>query len=214
LLSAVSFLTDGILAAGNVLVVIVTIVGSLSFLLYRRFVGLVPAVIGAVLLMTYPDHVRVAMAEGNLLRVQSVAVLPLVFYVLLMLLLVRVFPWRFAFAAIGASVLVLAHPIIGAIYAVGMGLCVVTVWLAWSPERAAPGDGLSEDAMRFPAYRAGAALAAVFVGMLLTSWWLLLSLLGGITGLMRRLRRKRSLDLMRSRYSARSSATAKKRSIT
>jgi uncharacterized membrane protein len=180
LLSGLSFFTDGILATGNLFVVIVTIAGSLSFLLFRRFVGLVPAVAGAILFMTYPDHVRVAMAEGNLLRVLSVAVLPSVFYVILTLLLVKVSPWSFAFAAIGTSVLVLAHPMMGAIFSVCMGLTIVTVWLSWAPN--AEADAPHGGNLRIPAQQAGAGLGAISVGLLLTSWWLLPSLFGGITG--------------------------------
>jgi uncharacterized membrane protein len=78
-------LTGNIWWAGNLFLFLTSLGGGLSLLLYRRWLGWLPAVAGGVLFMVLPDNLRVAFAEGNLPRALATALLPLAFYFFLRL---------------------------------------------------------------------------------------------------------------------------------
>lgn len=117
--------------------------------------------------MALPDNIRVAMAEGNLPRVLATAFLPITFYFFLSILTDGPSRLRFAALAILSMVVILCHAMMGAIFVACFTLVAIVYWFT----------------ARARARAVGAALGAVFGVVLLSSWWLLPSLTGGITEL-------------------------------
>ncbi|MBX0329058.1 hypothetical protein K2Z83_15370 [Oscillochloris sp. ZM17-4] len=159
-------LGDSVAAAGW-MVMLCALLGGLSWLLYRRWVGLWATTLGGALFMILPDNLRVGLAEGNLPRALATALLPAAVYALLRALE----PGGrrrhlLALTAIFAA-LVLSHAMMAAIY----GVCAFALAALWAA------SGLSTPA------RAARALAAAAFGIMLCGWWLLPSLTGGITEL-------------------------------
>jgi uncharacterized membrane protein len=154
--------------AGNWFLFLAALGGGLSMLLYARRFGLAFATLGGVLLVLLPDNIRVAFAEGNLPRMLAASLLPAAFYFLLDLLTEeRHRRLSFAGLAVLLSLIVLSHAMMGAIFGACMGLFAVVYWLTG----------------RASAKRVGQALLGVLAGVLLSGWWLLPSLTGGITDL-------------------------------
>lgn len=150
---------------GNVFIFTCELLGSLSLLLFRSRIGLLPATLTALLALILPDHLRVAFAEGNLPRVLAAALLPGALYLVLRLLSER--PRRRHFVALSLlmALIVLSHAMMAAIFAVGLGLFVLAYWqLGRAHQRAAI-----------------TSIIALATGILLAGWWLLPSLVGGIT---------------------------------
>ena len=167
LLAGIYLLSGDIVFTGGAFVFGAALVGGLSFLLYRRWLTLIPAIGAGVLFMALPDNIRVAMAEGNLPRVLATAFLPITFYFLLSILTDGPSRLRFLALAILTMVVILSHAMMGAIFVACFTLvAIVYLFTAHAPARAV-----------------GTALGAVFGGVLLSGWWLLPSLTGGITEL-------------------------------
>ena len=167
LVTGIFFLTGNIFLSAGVFVFGAALFGGMSFLLYRRWLGLIPATVAGVVFIALPDNLRVAMAEGNLPRVLATALLPLTFYLLLSILTQGHSRVRFASLAILMMLIILSHAMMGAIF---FSCLALTVFIYWIMARAQPRD-------------AGSALAALACGVLLSGWWLLPSLTGGITEL-------------------------------
>jgi uncharacterized membrane protein len=159
--------TGDMVAAANWLLAASAAAGGLGWLLYRRWVGWLPAVLGGMLFLFLPDNLRVAFAEGNIPRAVATALLPFAFYPLLRLLhgdgsRRHVVGLALAFAAI-----VFCHAMMAAIYAASALVFLLAVGLA----------GASRPA------QLGVAGGSLVCGILLSGWWLLPSLSGGITEL-------------------------------
>lgn len=144
-------------------------VGGSSFLLFRRNVGLVPAALAGLFFAFYPDHWRVAFAEGNLPRLSVVALLPVGAWLAHGVLQAETRKSRTR--ALGLSLLValmvLCHAMAAAI-AITMLMAFGILYTLWSQQRA---QGLLH------------LLLSLALGLALSAWWLLPSLQGGITGL-------------------------------
>lgn len=168
-LAGLYYLSGDIFVAGNWFIFLAALLGGLSFLLYTPRIGLLPATLGGILFTLLSDNVRVALAEGNLPRVLATALLPLTFYFLLNLLDQGARCRDFLGLTLALSFIVLSHAMMAAIFAASMALFTLVYWiLARSGSRAA-----------------GAALLGLLSGILLSGWWLLPSLTGGITELNR-----------------------------
>ncbi len=151
----------GPVAAANLFIVAAAWLGGMGWLLYRRWWGTGWATLAGLLYLFLPDHVRVALAEGNLPRVLANALLPYLLYALLRSL------EGSRKGAVGLALLlaltVLAHPMIAAIDVLllgGLALLLAAI-------QRAPVQGL------------GRSLAALGLGVLLSSAWLIPSLRGG-----------------------------------
>jgi uncharacterized membrane protein len=166
LLVGLSRLAGDPVAAAHWLVAIGALVGSLTWLLYRRWVGVLPALAGGALYLFLPDNLRVALAEGNLPRVVASALLPFVIYCLLRLLEAGRRRHQAGLALCFAA-LTLSHAMMAAIYAAG---CITLAFLMLV-------------ARATPRRWAALAMGLVTIGLLLSGWWLLPSLRGGITGI-------------------------------
>ncbi|MCI0438812.1 MAG: hypothetical protein L0177_06730, partial [Chloroflexi bacterium] len=161
-------LTDDTFEAGNWFLFLVALGGGLSMLLFARRFGLAFATLGGILLVMLPDNIRVAFAEGNLPRVLAAALLPAAFYFLLNLLTEEQ-GRKLSFVGVAAlmALVVLSHAMMGAIFGACLTLFALVYWFT----------------ARARARQFWQSVLAVFTGVLLSGWWLLPSLTGGITDL-------------------------------
>jgi uncharacterized membrane protein len=167
LLVLLHYLTLNSISAANWFIMLCALGGGLSWLLYRRWIGLLPAMLGGILFLFLPDNIRVAMAEGNLPRVLATALLPLTIYLLLRSLEKTGTIWHRFGLALCFAVVVLSHAMMAAIYAVCCGLILLFVWLKRTTTL----------------QRAVHAVLFIVLGIMLSAWWLLPSFYGGITNL-------------------------------
>jgi uncharacterized membrane protein len=167
LLVAIALPLGDTVAAAGWMIMFCALLGGLSWLLYRRWVGLWMATFGGALFMLLPDNLRVGLAEGNLPRALATALLPAAVYVLLRAL-EQDGRRRHVLALTGVfAALVMCHAMMAAIY----GVCAFALAVLWAVA------GLTSPA------RAMRALIAAAFGITLCGWWLLPSLTGGITEL-------------------------------
>ncbi len=155
------------IAAANWFIVLCATLGGLGWLPYRRWVGRLPAVAGGVLYVFLPDNVRVALAEGNLPRVLATALLPIAIYFMLRSLESDATRWHRAALSICFAAIVLAHAMMAAIYAACGTLLALLCWL-WQVA-----------SIR----RVILSVVSMALGVMLSGWWFLPSLTGGITEL-------------------------------
>ncbi|GAB4531561.1 MAG: 6-pyruvoyl-tetrahydropterin synthase-related protein [Anaerolineales bacterium] len=141
--------------------------GGLSWLLYRRWIGWLPATLGGTLFLMLPDNLRVAFAEGNYPRVLTTALIPLLVYLALRALEDDAPLWTQAGLVLGMTVTVLNHAMLSAIHAVAITLLVFGLWLG----------------KKTTIWRALLVPVCLGTGIMLAGWWLLPSLTGGITEL-------------------------------
>lgn len=155
------------IVAVNVFIVLCALIGGLAWLPYRRWIGLPAATVGGILYLFLPDNVRVALAEGNLPRTLATALLPLAIYCLLRVLEGGSPRWVHAALSLCFALIVLCHAMMAAIYAACSALLALLCWV-WRATT-----------LR----RAALSIASIILGVLLSGWWLLPSLTGGITEL-------------------------------
>ena len=157
-----------VFVAANLFLFGTALLGGLSMLLYARRYGVAFAAIGDVLMVLMPDNIRVAFAEGNLPRVFAAALLSAAFFGLLNVLTgeERRGYWFAGLVGILALV-VLSHAMMAAIFIACFLLYIVVYWLM--------GKANSRYVLQ--------SILAVFTSLLLSSWWLMPSLTGGITEL-------------------------------
>lgn len=159
--------TNNIFTAGNLFIFGTALLGSLSFLLFAPRIGVFWAVIGGLLFMVFPDNLRVAFAEGNLPRLMATALLPAALFFLLNLLENPRSKRNFTGLVVMIGLIVLSHAMMAGIFLLGLGLYAVTYWLI---------KGARVDAVV-------TGLLALVTGLLISGWWLLPSLTGGISEL-------------------------------
>jgi len=160
-------ITGSIWTAGNVFMAVCSLFGALSFLLFAKRIGLFWATLGALLFLILPDNLRVTFAEGNMPRVLATALLPLAFYFLVNLVERGGRRRDFVGVVVVMGLVVLAHAMMAAIFLLGLGLYVVAFWLV----------------LRAHPRLVGLGALALVSGLLVSAWWLLPSLTGGITEL-------------------------------
>jgi uncharacterized membrane protein len=167
-LAALLPFTSDSFSAGHLFLFIAALSGGLSMLLFSRRFGLLPATVGGILLILMHDNIRVAFAEGNIPRVMASAFLPAVAYFAIELLdAPKPNVWRFAGLAALIALVVITHAMMAAI----LGACIVLLAAVYWTQR---WDRLPNALL---------AVAAVVTGVLLSGWWILPSLTGGITEL-------------------------------
>jgi len=167
LLVVLTSLIGDAVSAANWFIALCAAGGGISWLLYRRWVGWLPATAGGLLYMILPDNVRVALAEGNLPRVLATALLPLAVYLLLRALEENGTRWHRLGLALCFAVIVLSHAMMAAIYAACTALLALLCWVA-----------------RVTTFRRAAlAIVSAALGVALSGWWFLPSLTSGITEL-------------------------------
>ena len=167
LLLLLSYLVGSTITAAAWLVALCALAGGVSWLLFQRWMGLAPAVVGGALFLFLPDNIRVAMAEGNLPRTLATAFLPLALYFLLRNLESEDQRRWAAALPLCFTILLLCHAMMAAIYAACFSLLAVLMWVFRSTSFR----------------RLSRAITSMVIGVLLGSWWFLPSLTGGITEL-------------------------------
>lgn len=160
-------LSGDIFLAGAWLVPAAAAFGGLSWLFYARRIGWLAALAAGVAWTVWPDHVWVAMVDGNLPRAVATALLPLLFLAFVDSLELRRWPWSGLLLMALLQLVILCHAMIGAMVAMAMAFFCLVYWLSG-------GIGV-RGVVR------GAALLALAV--IASSWWLLPSLKGGITAI-------------------------------
>jgi uncharacterized membrane protein len=83
LLIFINSITRQSVLAVNWCIFLCALFGGLSFLLYKKWIGWLPAIAGGLIYLLLPDNVRVAFSEGNIPRVLATAFVPLLFYFIL-----------------------------------------------------------------------------------------------------------------------------------
>jgi uncharacterized membrane protein len=155
------------MSPANGYVVLATLLSGWLFLFFARWVGIVPATLGALLFALSPDNLRVSFAESNLPRALATALLPALAYCMFCLLGEE---GRKRHAIVGAllvAAIIVSHAMMAAIFGVGLGLVSsVLLLLRGGPFR-----------------RLFRALAPLAIGLALSGSWWLPSLTGGITEL-------------------------------
>ena len=141
--------------------------GGLSWLLYHRRIGWWPAILGGTLFLMLPDNLRVAFAEGNYPRMMTTALIPLLVYFALRSLEDDAPLWSQSGMILGMAVTVLFHAMLAAIHAVAITLLVFGLWVG----------------KKTTIWRALLVPVSLGLGIMLSGWWLLPSLTGGITEL-------------------------------
>lgn len=151
----------------NLFIVGAAWLGGITWLLYYRWIGTWPAVIGGCLYMALPDLLRVSFAEGNLLRHFTSALIPLAFFLVLYILKSQNKPTAFLSLAAVFGLMVLGHPMMAAIIAAMAALLILIAFITKAID------------LRKSIF----TLAAILAGILSAGFWLLPSLTGGITEL-------------------------------
>ncbi len=167
LLVGLTVLVSDSIKAVNWFILVCALVGGLTWLLYKRWLGFFPALFGGVLFLFLPDNIRVAMAEGNLPRVLATAMLPITIFFLLHSLEETSNLWHRIGISICFMAIVLSHAMMAAIYAVCAVLLVLLIWI-WQ-----------KTSLR----NAVLTIVCIFLGLLLSGWWLVPSFTGGIAEL-------------------------------
>jgi len=167
LLVGVLAVTGSIWTAGNLFMVLCALLGSLSFLLFARRIGFFWAVVGAILFLMLPDNLRVTYAEGNMPRVLATGFLPLAFYFVLNLMERGGRRRDFVGVVVVVALVVVSHAMMAGIFVLGLGIYVVVYWIV----------------VRGHPRLVALGAVALGTGMIVSAWWLLPSLTGGITEL-------------------------------
>lgn len=159
-------ITGNIFVAGNYYLAAAAIFGGVSCLGFARRIGMLPALLAGFLWAVWPDNVRVAFSEGNLPRVMTTALLPLLF--LLYWSVLEEMRWSSILSTVLLmQAVILSHAMLGAVDC----LCLLTFGVLLRAFR-----GCSPDGLRC----GGLALAG---GIASSGWWLLPSLQGGLAGM-------------------------------
>jgi uncharacterized membrane protein len=166
-LVVLQLLISNTVSAANWFIGLCALAGGLSWLLYRRWIGFLPALVGGVLFLFLPDNIRVALAEGNLPRVLATALLPVTIYLLLRALGKTGTVWHRTALAICFGLIVLSHAMMAAIYAVCCGLMLLFLVFKRT----------------ITIQKSFQIMLFISLGIMFSAWWLLPSFSGGITEL-------------------------------
>lgn len=160
-------------AAGDVfvggawLVPLAAAVGGLSWLLYARRIGWVAAIAAGLIWTVWPDHIYLALFEGNLPRVVGTALFPLFFLAFLDSLELKHWPWSGLLVVLLVHVEILCHAMIAAMACIAFSLFAFVCWLSVCAN--------GRDLIR--------AVTLLAVGVLTSAWWLVPSLQGGLVSM-------------------------------
>jgi uncharacterized membrane protein len=160
-------ITGNSLVAANWFIALCALIGGLMCLPFRRWVGWLSATFGGVFYIVLSDNIRVAMSEGNLPRVFANALLPLTIFFLFRVMEENGKRWHLAALVFCFSVLSLSHAMMAAIFAA----CCILLAVLFRVLRAASSR------------KTILAIASTGLGLMISGWWLLPSLEGGITEL-------------------------------
>ncbi len=165
LLVGINLFTGDMLDAGHWFVILTALITGLSFLLFARWTGWLPAVIGGLAVALSPEYLRVVLAEGNLPRALASAFLPALTYCVIRLMTGQGNRWHGMATALLVAAAILSHAMMGAIF----GLCLTGVVIIHA--------FLGKPPLRHTLL----ALSSMAIGLALSAFWFLPSLKGGIS---------------------------------
>lgn len=165
-LALVRFFTGDMVRAVNLFLFIVSFVGSGSWLLFRNRLTLVHSVALALIWVVVPENLRVGFSEGNVPRMLALMFLPLLIYLVLAIQNSEKRGIKIVALAATVSLIILSHAMMGALFLITLTLYLFLIMLF--------GGTSFKDFIR--------TVGVFVVGILLTCWWLVPSLVGGITG--------------------------------
>jgi uncharacterized membrane protein len=161
----IKLFANSTVAAINWFLLLASLFGAYSWLLYQRWIGKLGAILGGILFLMIPDNIRVAFAEGNIPRVLASCLIPLLFYLVLDLFDRKDRIGNLIGIGLIFAISVFCHPMMAAIYAVFTGGFLLLVWILGS--------------INFVQF--AKVMAAIFLGIASSAVWLFPSLTGGIT---------------------------------
>lgn len=165
LLALLRHLAGDIVVAGGWFIILCAAAGAACWLKFRPYLGTASSALAAAAWLIWPDHVRVALAEGNLPRVLATAFIPILVYLSLRLLLGEGTRWTPAWLALVVTAAILAHAMLAAMFLVALTLWAVVTRIL-NGTRVLAGLKL---------------LGACALGVMASAWWLVPALRGGIT---------------------------------
>ncbi|NLW91919.1 MAG: hypothetical protein GXY34_10035 [Syntrophomonadaceae bacterium] len=168
-IAIIRFFTPNIFVAGHYYIFICALLGGFFWLAARKNIGLWPAIMAGVVWVVWQDNMKVALAEGNLPRILTTAILPLAFWIFFNSInpQFRNKTWPIVGSVSLVFILVLSHAMMTAIYCVCFMIFAITWWLFGGTSLKLVFRGL----------------VSIVTGLLLSAWWLLPSLKGGLAGM-------------------------------
>ncbi|HCW51165.1 MAG TPA: hypothetical protein DGR79_03730 [Clostridiales bacterium] len=160
LLAGLRHISGDIFTAGAWLVPLCALFGGLSWLVFAGRLGWPGACAAGLGWAVWPDHIRVALSEGDLPQVVARALLPLLFAAFLDSLDRRRWPWSGFGTVVLLSLLVLTHATVAAASCAALALfSLLYRWFSGARGR---------DVIR--------GLSLIFLALLVSAWWLVPSL--------------------------------------
>lgn len=166
-LALINFFTHNIFIAGNYYIFICAVLGALSCLVFSRRTGLWIAVGLAIVWLILPNNLQISFNEGNLPRVLTTAILPLLVMSFMLTVERGKNWWLWLTVVILVDFIILCHAMMGAVYCICLTLLAACMWIF--------GYCSMTNVFR--------ALMAIIAGIGTSGWWLLPSLKGGLAGM-------------------------------
>ncbi|HCJ09958.1 MAG TPA: hypothetical protein DHW14_02180 [Clostridiales bacterium] len=160
LLAGLRHISGDIFTAGARLVPLCALFGSLSWLAFAGRLGWVGACAAGLGWAVWPDHIRVALSEGDLPQVVATALLPLLFAAFLDSLDRRRWPWSGFATVVLLSLLVLTDVTVAALSCAA--LAFFSLFYRWFS------GARGRDMVR--------GLSLILLALLVSAWWLVPSL--------------------------------------
>jgi len=165
-IAGLNLITHNVFVACSYFLFLCALLGGLSWLVFTRRIGLVPATIGGAIWVFWVDNLNVMFTSGNYPRVLTIALLPILLELFSRLLEGNIKRRWYVLIVLIVAMMVCSHAMITAVYCVSLMIFALVMWLTGS----ASFRGI---------LRCGLTL---FWGILCSAWWLLPSQTGGGTG--------------------------------
>lgn len=163
-LAVLARLSGDVFVGGAWLIPLAAAFGGLSWLFFVPRLGWLAATVAGLAWTVWPDHIILALHEGNLPRVLATALFPLLFLSFLESVEGRRWPWSAVCVVALLHVVVLCHAMTAAMVAAAFSMFAGVHWLF--------GSIRARDVAR--------GLVLLVLGILSASWWLVPSLSGGL----------------------------------
>ncbi len=167
-LSFITYFTGDVFKAANLFLFLIGFTGSAFWLVFHKRLGLGAALTLAVMWSVVPDNLRVAFSEGNLPRVMAAVFLPLLIYFVVEILdSPRSETTKVLGLVISLNLVIISHAMVGALFLTGLTIYSFFVLILGGT-----------DIKRF-----AKTLFLFVISFMISGWWLLPSLSGGITSI-------------------------------
>ncbi|MGE5392044.1 MAG: 6-pyruvoyl-tetrahydropterin synthase-related protein [Deltaproteobacteria bacterium] len=165
-IALLNLVTNNIFVAANYYLFICALFGGISWLIFRKRIGLIAALFGGIIWVLWIDNLSVSFLSGNYPRVFTVMILPLLVEYFLRILDRKLTLSSIIMTILLIHIVVLCHAMMAAVFCVSLMISAIFLVL-WS------------DISLRRLFIAGGSL---ILGLLTSVWWLLPSLTGGGSG--------------------------------